>query len=292
MREIPSAIALGFFDGVHIAHQKIIKNTVSYAKKNNLFPVALSFDSSPMELLSPGTLKYLTSNKEKEQIIRSLGAYPEFLALSQNLLSMEPEEFAEKILVEKYNIRYAACGYNYHFGKNGRGDVSLLKKLGDALGFKVEVFECEKLDGESISSSLIRSLISEGSISKANELLGRNFSIIGKVTEGKKLGRKLGFPTANVVPDEITVIPKKGVYKTLVTTEGKTFKAITNTGINPTVGGERLRTETYIPNFEGILYGKEIKIDFIDFIRPEKKFANIQELKAQIEKDIESLVFC
>lgn len=292
MREIPSAIALGFFDGVHIAHQKIIKNTVSYAKKNNLFPVALSFDSSPMDLLSPGTLKYLTSNKEKEQIIRSLGAYPEFLALSQNLLSMEPEEFAEKILVEKYNIRYAACGYNYHFGKNGRGDVSLLKKLGDALGFKVEVFECEKLDGESISSSLIRSLISEGSISKANELLGRNFSITGKVTEGKKLGRKLGFPTANVVPDEITVIPKKGVYKTLVTTEGKTFKAITNTGINPTVGGERLRTETYIPNFEGILYGKEIKIDFIDFIRPEKKFANIQELKAQIEKDIESLVFC
>lgn len=292
MREIPSAIALGFFDGVHIAHQKIIKNTVSYAKKNNLFPVALSFDSSPMELLSPGTLKYLTNNKEKEQIIRSLGAYPEFLTLSQNLLSMEPEEFAEKILVEKYNIRYAACGYNYHFGKNGRGDVSLLKKLGDALGFKVEVFECEKLDGESISSSLIRSLISEGSISKANELLGRNFSITGKVTEGKKLGRKLGFPTANVVPDEITVIPKKGVYKTLVTTEGKTFKAITNTGINPTVGGERLRTETYIPNFEGILYGKEIKIDFIDFIRPEKKFANIQELKAQIEKDIESLVFC
>lgn len=289
MRENPTAIALGFFDGVHIAHQKIIKSTVSFAKKNGLFPVALSFDASPMEILSPEKIRYITSNKDKQQLIENLGAHPEFLSLSPKLLSMEAEEFVEKILVNVYNIRYAACGYNYRFGKGGHGDVGLLKELGCRFGFTVEVFDCETLYGESVSSSLIRNLITDGSISKANELLGRNFSIEGIVTEGKKLGRKLGYPTANVIYNEKLIIPKRGVYKTLITTEGQTFKAITNTGINPTVGGERLRTETYIPEFNDILYGKEIKIEFIDFIRAEKKFTNIEELKAQIAKDIQKL---
>lgn len=289
MKKSPSAIALGFFDGVHIAHRKIISFAVDYAKKNNLSPIALSFDASPMELLSDYKVKYLTTNEEKKNIIKSLGADTEFLPLSKELLSMEAETFVKEILVDKYNIKYAVCGYNYRFGKNGKGDTKLLQKLGKQYGFEVRVCDCETLLGESVSSSRIRGLISNGNIESVNELLGRNFSLSGIVCEGKQLGRKLGFPTANVFFSEHTVIPKNGVYKTLVTVENDTYTAITNTGINPTVGGEELRTETYIPDFNRDIYGKEIKIEFLSFIREEKKFGSIEELKSQIKRDIDRM---
>ena len=283
------AVALGFFDGVHIAHQKIIKSAVSYAQKNSLSPVALSFDISPLEILAPEKVKYLTTQKQKAALIEELGARAEFLPLSRKLLSMEPEDFISDILIKEYHIKYVVCGYNYRFGKNGRGDTSMLQEFGRRYDFTVEICECEMLHGESVSSSRIRELISKGDIHGANELLGRSFFITGTVCEGKKLGRTLGFPTANVMPDDLTAIPRNGVYKTLVTIDKKSFTAITNTGVNPTVGGERLRCETYIPSFNADLYGQEMKIEFLDFIRPEKKFESIEKLKEQIEKDLEIL---
>lgn len=289
MKKSSSAIALGFFDGVHIAHRKIISLAVDYAKKNNLSPIALSFDASPLELLSDCRIKYLTTNEEKQSIIESLGADTEFLPLSRELLSMEADAFVKEILVDKYNIKYAVCGYNYRFGRNGKGDTTLLCQLGNQYGFEVKVCDCETLLGEGISSSRIRELISDGNIEPANELLGRNFSLSGIVCEGKQLGRKLGFPTANVFFNEHTVIPRNGVYKTLVTVENDSYTAITNTGINPTVGGEALRTETYIPDFNRNIYGKEIKIEFLSFIREERKFDSIEELKSQIKQDIDRM---
>lgn len=289
MKKSPSAIALGFFDGVHIAHRKIISLAVDYAKKNSLSPVALSFDASPMELLSDCRVKYLTTNEEKKNIIESLGADTEFLPLSKELLSMEAETFVKEVLADKYNVKFAVCGYNYRFGRNGKGDTKLLQELGKQYGFEVMVCDCEILHGESVSSSRIRELISEGNIEPANELLGRSFSLSGTVCEGKQLGRKLGFPTANVFFNEHTVIPKNGVYKTLVTVGNDSYTAITNTGINPTVGGEALRTETYIPNFNRNIYGKEIKIEFLSFIREERKFDSIEELKLQIKQDIDRM---
>jgi len=289
MKKSPSAIALGFFDGVHIAHQKIIALTVDFAKKNNLSPIVLSFDRSPMELLSPDRLKYITTNKEKEEIIASLNAETEFLPLSHELLSMEAEDFIKEILIGEYNIKYAVCGYNYRFGKGGKGDTELLKMFGEQYGFEVKVCEPEKLHGESVSSSRIRELIANGKIEIANELLGRSFSLCGTVCEGKHLGRTLGFPTANVFFSKKAVLPKNGVYKTLVTVDDDNYLAITNTGINPTVGGEELRTETYIPNFNGNIYGKEIKIEFLNFIREERKFETIDELKSQIQQDVDRM---
>lgn len=289
MNSSGSAIALGFFDGVHIAHQKIIQEAVKYSKENNLCAMALSFDRSPLEILSPEKVSYLTTSEEKEEIISSLGAKTEFLALTHNLLNMEAEDFVKEILVKKYNIKYAVCGYNYRFGKGGKGDTNLLTRYGDKYGFKVCVFERETACGDSISSSRIRKLIVEGNIEEANELSGRSFSIRGKVCEGKKLGRTLGFPTANVFWDDCKVLPKKGVYKTRVTAENQKYKSITNIGINPTVGKEKLRAETYISSFSGNLYEKEIKIEFLQFIRSEKTFSDIDELKMQIEKDISNL---
>ncbi len=289
MSKSPSAIALGFFDGVHIAHQKIIKYTVDYAKENNLRPIVLSFDVSPSEVLFSKKARYITTLDEKKKIIEAMGAEAEILPVSQEFLNMSPEDFVQKILVEKYNIKHAVCGYNYRFGKNAGGDAASLDVLGKQYGFTLKVLGCETLMGENVSSSRIRELISEGEIKKANLLLGRNFSVSGIVSEGKHLGRTLGFPTANVFIDNSTVIPKNGVYKTLVFIDNICYNSITNTGINPTVGGEKLRTETYIPNFQRNLYGKEIKLSFLEFIRPEKRFEDISKLKEQIRKDIEYL---
>jgi len=289
MIEKSSAIALGFFDGVHIAHQKVISSAVQYAKLNNMTPVVLTFDASAQELLSAGDVRYLTTNRDKEKIISSLGADAEFLSLTYELLSMEPEAFIEKILVDKYNIKHAVCGYNYRFGKGGRGDTELLIKEGERLGFSVEVSPCEMYEGESVSSSRIRKLLAQGNISLANKLLGRCFSITGTVSEGKKLGRKLGFPTANVFFDKKMTPLKNGVYKTVVTKGERNYKAITNMGINPTFDGEAMHSETYITEFNGDLYGKEIEISFVDFIRPEKKFDGIEELTKQIKEDLKNL---
>lgn len=283
------AVALGFFDGVHIAHQKIIQTAVDYAKQNNLTPVALTFDKSPLEILHPGTARYLTQNGEKMRLISSLGAETEFLKTDKSLLDMSAEDFILEILIKKYNVKYAVCGYNYRFGKGGMGDVALLKSYGEKYGFKIQSIPAVMSGGESVSSSRIRKLLKEGSVTGANRLLGRSFCIFGKVQEGKHLGRTLGFPTANVFLDNSCAQLKKGVYKTQVCVDNNVYKAITNAGINPTVGGENLRSETYIPKFEGNLYGKEIKIEFIDFLRPEIKFQSIDELKNQIQKDLENI---
>ena len=290
MIEKGSAIALGFFDGVHTAHRKIIESAVGYAKLNNLSPIALTFDKSPSEVLSALEVSYLTNNAGKEEIISSLGAKAEFLPADREFLSMEPTKFIEKILVGKYNIKFAVCGYNYRFGKNGQGDTDLLAQEGKRLGFEVCVLPCEMHDGESVSSSRIRKLLANGEIVLANKLLGRNFFIKGTVSEGKKLGRKLGFPTANVFFEKNTVHLKNGVYKSLITVEGESYTAITNVGTNPTVCDKTLRSETYIPDFDGDLYGKEIRIEFLDFLRPEIKFESVEKLKEQISEDIKRLI--
>ena len=281
-----SSIALGFFDGVHIAHQKIIQSAVDFSRINGLMPIALTFDRSPLEMLSPGNISYITSAQEKAELIKSLGAAAEFLPLSKELLSMSPEEFVKEILVNKFNIKHAVCGYNYRFGKNGSGDTYTLTELGKKYGFGVEICDEITLDGENVSSSNIRSLLNDGNISLTNKLLGYNYYLKGTVTKGKHLGSKLGFPTANVFFPEKSATPLCGVYKTIVTVNGNKFPAITNVGINPTVGGEKMRSETYIPDFSEDIYGKEINIEFINFIRKETKFENLEMLKKQINKDV------
>ena len=289
MTDRPCAIALGFFDGVHIAHQKIIKSVVDYAQKNNLRPIVLSFDISPLEILSPATVSYITTAREKERLINALGAEVEFISISKEFLDMSAQDFITEILIKKYNVKYAACGYNYRFGKGGKGNTKLLTDFGNKLGFFTHVLECEFYNGESVSSSRIRELIKRGDISLANKLLGRNFAVEGTICEGKHLGRTMGFPTANMFFEDAVVIPKKGVYKTLVTVNNQTYKAITNTGVNPTVGGEKLRTETYIPHFDENIYNQKMKIEFLGFIREERKFESISKLQKQIAEDIKRL---
>ncbi len=289
MTKPQTSIALGFFDGVHTAHKEIILSAVNTAKKKGMRPVALTFDLSPRELLSSEKIEYLTLLSDKTELIKELGCELCLLHTTPELLSMEPEEFVSSILVEKFNAGHICCGYNYRFGKNAKGDTQLLKKMGDALDFTTSVFDPIVLLGENVSSSRTRALLKEGEIEKANILLGRNFSLSGIVTEGKHLGKTLGFPTANIFPDKTLVIPKRGVYKTIVTTPLGAFSSITNVGINPSFGGEEAHLETYIPSFSSDLYSTEIKVEFVNFLREEKKFKTVEELKNQIQKDVNSI---
>lgn len=289
MKKNASAIALGFFDGVHTAHQKIIGSAVQYAKEHNLEPIMLTFSKAPTELFNPEKAAYITTAEEKARLAEKMGARAEFLQTDEALLNMEGEEFVREILLKKYNMRCAVCGGNYRFGKGASSGTTQLTALGEKYGFDTIVVENVKIKGESVSSTLIRKLLSEGRVKKANELLTRSFSLTGKVEEGKKLGRKIGFPTANVFFPKGAVHLKNGVYMTNAVTQTGTYRAITNVGVNPTFGGEAMRAETYIPNFCGNLYGKTVKIEFTDFIREEKRFENIEDLKEQIEKDVRFL---
>lgn len=289
MTAVQSSIALGFFDGVHTAHRAIIETAVRKAETRGLRPVVLTFDKAPSEVLFGSAPPYITTLEEKERLINALGAQMRLMHTSRSLLSMTAEEFAEKILVQEYNAAEVTCGFNYRFGSEGCGDTQLLTKLGKRFGFNVTVIGERISGGETVSSSRVRMLISSGRIEEANILLGRNFSISGMVEHGKRLGRTIGFPTANVYPPNGALLPMSGVYETVVDINGERLSAIANTGTNPTVGKETLRTETYIPSADIDLYGKRITVEFVRFIRAEKKFSDLEALKRQIREDLNGI---
>lgn len=289
MTAVQSSIALGFFDGVHTAHRAIIETAVRKAETRGLRPIVLTFDKAPSEVLFGSAPPYITTLEEKERLINALGAQMRLMHTSRSLLSMTAEEFAEKILVHEYNAAEVTCGFNYRFGSEGCGDTQLLTKLGKRFGFNVTVIGERISGGETVSSSRVRMLISSGRIEEANILLGRNFSISGMVEHGKRLGRTIGFPTANVYPPNGALLPMSGVYETVVDINGERLSAITNTGTNPTVGKETLRTETYIPSADIDLYGKRITVEFVRFIRAEKKFSDLEALKRQIREDLNGI---
>ena len=289
MTAVQSSIALGFFDGVHTVHRAIIETAVRKAETRGLRPVVLTFDKAPSEVLFGSAPPYITTLEEKERLINALGAQMRLMHTSRSLLSMTAEEFAEKILVQEYNAAEVTCGFNYRFGSEGCGDTQLLTKLGKRFGFNVTVIGERISGGETVSSSRVRMLISSGRIEEANILLGRNFSISGMVEHGKRLGRTIGFPTANVYPPNGALLPMSGVYETVVDINGERLSAITNTGTNPTVGKETLRTETYIPSADIDLYGKRITVEFVRFIRAEKKFSDLEALKRQIREDLNGI---
>lgn len=277
------AVALGFFDGVHIAHRKIIATAVKIAEERGLHPTALSFDAPPAQVLFGSCPPQLTDNSEKCRLISDLGAECLLLPATGELLSMTGEDFVREILAERLRTVYAVCGYNYHFGRDRLSSGDLVR-LGEKHGIEVFVLPEERLDGEIVSSSRIRELLLEGNMEQASQLLGRPYSISGTVAEGKHLGRTRGFPTINIYPSAQPIIPR-GVYATRVIFDGQTHIGVTNVGVNPTVSDNGMRVETHIPDFDGDLYGKAAEIQFISFIRPERKFASVEELFAQIKQD-------
>lgn len=280
-----SVCALGFFDGVHKAHTQLLTKCTAYAKLHGLKSVALTFETSPAEYFGK-KIKYLTTFTQKKEIMLNIGIDDVFaLKCDKQTLSMTAEEFVDSILVKKLDCAAVFCGFNYTFGKDGKGNSDMLIRLCKHKGIDVFVLSEMCYGGLSVSSSNIRALLENGDIESANNLLSRPFEIAGTVKSGKMLGRLLSFPTANIYLEPSLPELPHGVYATKTSVCGKEYISVSNVGTNPTVGGESLRAETYILNFDGDIYGEDIKIRFYKFLRNEKQFSSVDELKKQIEHD-------
>jgi riboflavin kinase/FMN adenylyltransferase len=282
-----SAVALGFFDGVHVGHKAVIESAVKYSRENNIPAVVWTFVNSPKK----GSLS-ITDIDERKALFEALGV--DILiafSFSEDVKGLSKDEFVNKVLKECLNAEKVFCGFNYSFGAGGKGTPEELMRLCISQGISVEISERISVQGETVSSTKIREYIENGQTEKANVLLGRPYSINGTVSHGKKLGRTLGFPTANVDIPENKVLPKDGVYFTVTTFDERSFYGITNIGTNPTVDGKIRRAENHIFDINEInedLYGKEIKIELIRFIRGEKKFDSVEALANQVKRDIET----
>lgn len=280
------ALALGYFDGVHLGHQKVIKSAVDYAQNNGKKSAVITFKDHPCCYFYGVCPKYILSRKQREEEIAKLGVdFLYELDFNETLAGLSAEEYLKNILIKYFSPAAISTGFNHHFGARKSGDAEFLRQHQDR--FKYFEIPPQKINNEIISSTAIRNYLNKGEIAKANEMLGKNFSISGKVIEGQKLGRKLGFRTANLIyPAEIVDIPF-GVYE-VQTTYGK---GITNFGIRPTVSSTKKAVlETHILDFDKDIYGKTIKVEFLRMLRKEQKFNSVNELKKQIQSDIKSVI--
>ncbi len=273
------AIALGMFDGVHLGHQAVLKN----ATNSDFKSVAITFSSLPFK-----TGGWLMTKEQKETELKKQGIDEVVFLDFCEVCEMDPDEFMTYI-EEKYDVKKICCGFNYRFGRRAAGDTAFLENYCNEKG--IEFSLCDKISygGKTVSSSYIRSLISDGKISRATALLSRPFSFKAKVSHGDQRGRAIGFPTTNQVYPEGLATPKFGVYKTKVLIEGKEYLGITNIGLRPTFRNDFVSAETFIKDFSGDCYGKEIELFLLEFIRPEKKFDSVEELKAAISDDLSKI---
>lgn len=285
-----TAVALGIFDGVHLGHRSVIKKVMEYSNEN-LIPAVFTFNSDTIEKKHGKTFRYIYSNAQKLSLLEELGMDYIYCPDFNDLKNMDSDEFAGKILAEKMRAKKVVCGRRFHFGKGASCGVKELRELGIKYGFEVFAVPPVLDESLSVSSSLIRSLISDGNISKANMLLGRNYEIEGKVIHGRQLGRTIGVPTANQKFGERQIVPFYGVYASRTIINGKEYASITDVGVKPTVEeNSSPLAETHIIGFKGDIYGKNIKVILDDMIRQEQKFNSVNELKSAIERDIKTAV--
>jgi len=280
-----SVLTFGVFDGVHIAHQKVISCVVIRAKALGVEGVVVSFDPHPALPISGKSPPALTSTAQKIKLLESLGVSRVVMEdFSERLSRLLPEEFVKDVLLGKFHARAVVVGYDCAFGKDRAGDRWLLKELGEQYGFAVEIVEPYRLNGAIVSSTRIRAAILEGDLELAQKLLGRPYSLSGPVVQGKGIGRKIGYATANLRLEE-QLLPSPGVYAVKARVNGHNFAGAMNMGKQPTFGGKEFRAEVHLLDFEGILYGKNVEVFFIRKIRDEKTFNNSAELADQIKKD-------
>ena len=276
-----TAVALGTFDGLHTAHQQVLTLPDGYKK------VAVTFKKPP-KMVIMGQNELLLTEADKCRYLKELGI-DEIISLDFAEVRNDSAESFLNYLKNEIGADYIACGFNYHFGKNGVGDTNLLKAFCDKNGIELKVLKPYLLNDDTpLSSSYIRSLLKNGEFEKANEFLYKPFSFTAMVQKGDQRGRTIGFPTINQkYPDDLVKL-RFGVYKTEVWVDGKRYEAITDIGVRPTYKTDYIISETFIKNFSGNLYGKEITVTPIKFLRDEIKFNSLDELKKQIEKDLEN----
>lgn len=279
--------ALGFFDGIHIGHQKLITKMIEISKLLGLKNMIFTFDKHPMAVLDcKNAPKLIMNNNMKADILENLGVdIVNFNHVDLDFLNLKPQDFLTEILLKKFNVKAIIAGFNFRFGSHAAGNSKMLEDFGRENGIIVDIEKPVYLDGALVSSTTIRNLISEGSIETANKFLGRCYSLEGTVIHGMQRGRKIGFPTANIQIDDNLIVPKRGVYITKVELDGDVKEGITNIGFNPTFNNNDISIETHIIGSKEDLYGKHIKLYFYHRIRDEIAFKNADELYDQISRD-------
>lgn len=285
--ETPLALSLGMFDGVHKGHQSIISELNLIAEEKGLQSSVLTFWPHPRLVFKPNDdLKLLNTIEEKTFLLEKFGIQKLFLKkFDEKFRNLTGEEFVKLILVEKLNVKYLIVGHDHVFGKNRSGNFELLKKMAPKLGFEVEQMEAVNLHNNTISSTKIRNALLEGDITEANEMLGYHYPLSGKVIHGKKIGKTIGYPTANLEINPLKLLPKKGAYITDVFLDGKQYKGMMSIGTNPTVNGEQITAEVNILDFDSEIYGKEITVNFRDFLHDEIKFESLEKLIERLDED-------
>lgn len=284
----PSVVTIGTFDGVHIGHKAILKRLTDAAEANRLESVLLTFFPHPRQVVqSVSNLRLINTIEEKKKLLEkeglgSLVIHP----FTKEFSRLTAEEYVRDILVKELAAKKIIIGYDHRFGRNRTADISDLKEYGKIYGFEVVEISAQELDEVAVSSTKIRRALENGDIATANNYLGYDYFLTGTIVKGRKIGRTINFPTANIHIDETyKLIPKIGVYVVRTLINNKTYYGITSIGTNPTVNGDAKTIETHLLDFEGDLYGETLEISFLKYIREEKKFESVQELQSAIEED-------
>ena len=280
-------IALGFFDGIHLGHQALLRRAVDRAREHNMTPAVFTFDRSPREVVSGVPIPLLSTAEERRQLIADRFPISEVIIapFDREMMTMPWEDFVP-MLAEKYHAGWLIVGHDFRFGYQGSGTPDRLARAAEVLGIGCDVIPAVTLDGVTVSSTHIRSLLLRGDMVEAARFLGHPFTIVGTVLHGKGLGTKLAAPTLNVIPPPGRLIPAHGVYITRVTVDGKRYNAVTNVGVRPTVdvnGG--LTVESHLLHQSVQLYDQSCRVDFLKMIRPEMQFGSLTELQVQISAD-------
>lgn len=282
-------LAIGFFDGVHLGHQQIIRQTIADAHQNEAIALVITFDRHPASVVAPDRAPSLIYPlARKIRTIESLGAHALLLIHFDKAFSQQPgEQFIRSLTRDLGGIQSLCVGANFTFGHKRDGNVALLKKLGEELQFKVHGMAAVSLDGKIISSTRVREAVATGNLDLAGQMLGRDYSLSGRVIEGDHLGHQLGFPTANIDATGL-ILPPNGVYTARTAVRGTTFASVLNIGFRPTLKNPtpQKRVEVHLLDFNGDLYGQELEVIFSHKLRDEKKFASLVELKKQIGRDV------
>ncbi len=282
-----SVVTIGVFDGVHRGHQAIIRECVAEAVRRGVPSVALTFERNPREVVCGESPCVITAPNRKLEILESLGLdYTISVSFSRGFAALEPAEFCEKVLVDNLGARQVCVGQNFHFGRHGAGDVQTLAVEGERLGFDVDVVPLVSVELGQLSSTLIRGLIIEGRVHDVLLGLGRPYTVTGQVVAGHSRGKRLGFPTANLMLERDFCVPPDGVYAGRAVLVLQKYLCAINIGRNPTFGDQEIALEVFLLDFEGDIYGEELGLEFHHRLREEIAFASEDELVAQMRKDV------
>ena len=279
----PSSLTIGVLDGVHRGHRELLRKL-----DPSLLRTVLTFEPHPVEVLRPGTdPRLITTIEERIVLLEDAGVECVGVLDLAEIKEQTPQEFVTEVLVGRFSSEHLVVGADFRFGKDRAGDVELLVRMGEKLDYRVDIIELLEVARAPVSSSRIRTLIEEGRVADAAKLLGSRFTLSNVVVDGDKRGRQIGYPTANLRPPARKLIPGNGVYACYASLDGMTRQAAVNVGVRPTFGGDELLVEAHILDFDGVIYGNRLTLEFVQYLRPELAFSGVDELVERMGVDVE-----